>query len=252
MFDFKHESSRILEGEGAGSAVCGKLEVTEGSAEAIEGLVCQFADDIHSMATAAPTNTPTSTPTAAATPGSPSLSGSSATTSGPINLTTLGTADWAHWGLTATASFDHKTGITSQIPTYTLTVGGTVGRAVLYTNNYVWSDGTPTGSGSTPTGVYIGGVGHGSQLVLPADNVTARTLKLYVGLNKVLGKLTATLSDGSAAPFTDAVDNPTGTTYRTYALTYRAASPGQTLTVAWSLQTDHGGGSIQLHALTLG
>jgi Bacterial Ig-like domain (group 3) len=206
---------------------------------------------VTSTATATPTNTVTATATATSTAIPAALNGSSATTSGAVNLTTLGTADWAHWGLTTVASFDHKAAVTQQIPTYTLTNGGTVGRAGLYTNNYVWSDGTPTLSGSTPTGLYLGGAGHGFQLVLPADNSTARTIKLYLGLNKVQAKLSATLSDGSAAPFTDTVDNPTGITYRTYTLTYRAAGPGQILTVTWSLLTDHGSGSMQLHAATL-
>jgi hypothetical protein len=205
---------------------------------------------VTSTATATPTNTATVTATSTATAVPAALNGSSAATSGAVNLTTLGTADWAHWGLTTT-SFDHKAGVSSQIPTYTLTNGGTVGRAGLYTNNYVWSDGTPTGSASTNTGLYLGGAGHGFQLVLPADNATTRTIKLYLGLNKVQATLTATLSDGSAVPFTDTVDNPTGTSYRTYTLSYRAANPGQTLTVTWSLLTDHGSGSVQLHAATL-
>jgi RHS repeat-associated protein len=205
-----------------------------------------------STPTATGTNTPSSTATATAVPGSGTLNGSSAATSGQVNLTTLGTADWAHWGLTTSTSFDHKAAVTSQIPTFTLTNGGTVGHAGLYTNNYVWSDGTPTASATTMTGVYLGGVGHGFQLVLPADSLTTRTLKLYLGLNKAQAKLTATLSDGSAAPFTDTVDNTTGTTYRTYTLSYLAAGPGQTLSVTWSLQTDHGSGSVQLHAAALG
>jgi hypothetical protein len=208
---------------------------------------------VTSTATATKTSTSTATATSTPTPGSGggTLSGSGTATSGAINLTTLGTADWAHWGLTTTASFDHKAAVTSQIPTFTLTSGGTVGRAGLYTNNYVWTDGTPTVSASTNTGLYLGGAGHGFQLVLPADNSTTRTIKLYLALTKVQAKLTATLSDGSAAPFTDTVDNPTGTTYRTYTLSYRAASAGKTLTVVWTLLTDHGGGSVQLHAAAL-
>jgi RHS repeat-associated protein len=197
------------------------------------------------------TNTATATATSTAVPGSGSLSGSGAATSGAINLTTLGTTDWAHWGLTASTSFDHKASVTSQIPTFTLTNGGTVGHAGLYTNNYSWTDGTPTASATTTTGVYLGGVGHGFQLVLPADNVTTRTLKLYLGFNKVQAQFTATLSDGSAAPFSETVDNATGTTYRTYTLSYKAGIPGQTLTVVWALLTDHGSGSVQLHAATL-
>jgi RHS repeat-associated protein len=204
-----------------------------------------------STATATSTTTPSATATATAIPGSGALRGVSAATSGQVNLTTLGTADWAHWGLTTASSFDHKAGVSSQIPTYTLTNGGTVGHAGLYTNNYIWTDGTPTASATTPTGLYLGGASHGFQLVLPADNTNVRTLKLYLGLNKVQANLTATLSDGSAAPFTDTVDNATGVSYRTYTLTYQAAGPGQTLTVVWSLQIDHGSGSIQLHAAAL-
>src|SRR5262249_32493548 len=40
--------------------------------------------------------------------GSGGLSGSLATPSGAQQLTTQGTTDWAHWGLTSAGSFDHK------------------------------------------------------------------------------------------------------------------------------------------------
>ena len=40
------------------------------------------------------------------------ITGSLATPPATVNLTSLGTADWAHWGLLSGTTFDHKAGIT--------------------------------------------------------------------------------------------------------------------------------------------
>src|SRR6202040_4074126 len=53
----------------------------------------------------------------------PYLAGSSSSPSAAVNLTAQGTADWAHWGLTSSASFDHKAGVVQQISNYSV-VGG--------------------------------------------------------------------------------------------------------------------------------
>src|SRR6201999_3430215 len=46
------------------------------------------------------------------------LTASAANPSANTNLATQGTSDWAHWGLTAATSFNHKSGVTQQISNF--------------------------------------------------------------------------------------------------------------------------------------
>ena len=182
-----------------------------------------------------------------------SLAGSVATPSGTQNLTTLGTGDWAHWGITAATSFDHKAGVTSQISNYTM-VGATA--ASRYADNgfgYTWTDGTPTASATnTTTGVYVAGVGNGFRVTAPADT-TQRTLTVYVDAYHAQGKLVAHLSDTSSPDYTDSTLNSVGSTLQgAYTFTYKAASSGQTLSVTFTnLVTNVSDGNIALQAATL-
>ena len=61
-----------------------------------------------------------------------SLTGSVTTPSTPINLTTEGVTDWAHWGFTSASSFDHKSSGGTEISNYTQ-IGGTA--AQQYSNS---------------------------------------------------------------------------------------------------------------------
>jgi hypothetical protein len=209
-----------------------------------------------STAAATATNTPTSiaigTLTPTAIPGSGTLTGSNATDTAQVNLTTEGSDDWAHWGLFTAASFDHKASVTQQIPQFTLPTGGTAARFTPFPVSFTWTDGTPTASTTTPSGDYLVGIGHSFQLVLPADGTATRTLKLHLGAYRVLAQVTAILSDGSAAPVSISQDNTAGTTsMRVFSISYRAAGPGQSITVNVGIQTDHGGGTLSLEAASL-
>ena len=67
---------------------------------------------------------------------------------------------------------------------------------------------------------------------MPADQ-TERTLRVFVTTNRSVGQLKATLSDGSAPEYSDTV--PYGDAFPgVYTITYKAASPGQTLHVTWA------------------
>ncbi len=166
------------------------------------------------------------------------LSGSMAAAPTTVDLTAEGVLDWAHWGLAAATSFDHKAGVTSAISNYTTIGSAAVQRQLQSPTSCGWTGGTPTASAtSTPTGVYLMGVNNGFQLALPADT-TKRTLRLYVGVWAAQGKLEASLSDGSATAFSDmAVINQTATSNAVYTLDYQAGSAGQTLTVKWTVQS---------------
>ena len=182
-----------------------------------------------------------------------SLSGALATPSGPQNLTSLGTVDWAHWGLTTAGSFDHKAGVTQQISNFTI-VG--TGPANQYGGNafgYSWTDGTPTGSATnSTTGIYFLGVGNGFKITAPADT-TQRTLTVYVSAFNARGQMVAQLSDASSPDYVNSTLNGVNSSaYGAYTFTYKAASSGQTLSVTFTDITNNGVSSnVTLQAATL-
>jgi hypothetical protein len=111
-----------------------------------------------------------------------------------------------------------------------------------------WNNGTPTASGSNAAGIYISGIGNGFQVSAPADN-QVRTLKVYVGGWNSGGTFTATLSDGSAATYTNASYSGSGQYNAVYTVTYNAAGANKLLTVKWVQGS--GGGNVTLQAATL-
>jgi hypothetical protein len=185
--------------------------------------------------------------------GGGSLAAGSAAAPASVNLSAEGAADWAHWGLSSAGSFNRKAGVAPQISNYA-PIG--TGAVLRYTNNpnlYSWTGGTPTASAAnTPTGIYVVGVGNGFRITAPAD-ATPRTLKVYVGVWAAGGRLEAALSDGSAPAYADAsLANASGTSNWVYTLDYRAASPGQTLTVRWTANTvSNQWSNVTLQAATL-
>jgi uncharacterized protein YndB with AHSA1/START domain len=175
-----------------------------------------------------------------------SLSGVSAPGSGPVNLTTTGTGDWAKW-----PNYIQKSSGGDQISDYTRIGSGSV---ATYNNDLrplSWSDGTPTVSATADrSGLYMSGIDNGFQISAPADT-TARTLYVYVGGWKSQGKLTAHLSDNSSADYVDTSLSSSVSQYNgVYTLTYRAASSGQRLIVSWTQAGTGGNVTLQAAALT--
>ena len=165
------------------------------------------------------------------------LSGSGVYTSTAVNLTATGTSDWIHWGNGPSPGMDHKATGGNQISNYTLLSGSTVNSYALLQRPMSWTDGSPNATHTETTGsgtiVYTSGSGHGFSFTAPADT-QQRTLIVYVSslAGAGGGKLTATLSDGSAPAYVDSATFPT-TQDRTYTITYSASSVGQTLTLVW-------------------
>jgi len=166
------------------------------------------------------------------------LAGSVALPPSDVDLTAEGIADWAHWGLSSSASFNHKSGVPPQISNFTV-VGPN--NPQQYGDNYTaysWTDGTPTtGTNVARTGVFVSGVNNGFTLTVPADTNT-RTLKIYAGLYGSQGNFQAYLSDFSAPAYTDtSLNSVFGNVYAVYTLSYAAASGGQTLTVKYTAKS---------------
>ena len=170
-----------------------------------------------------------------------------------LNLTAVGTLDWAAWGLNTESDFDQKAGGTNQITNFTLIGPGPNG-PFRYTNALAaisWSDGVPDPTGAdTTTGVYFNGLNNGYQLTVPADQ-TKRILTVYAGGWNTTVHFEAALSDLSAPTYVDEslVTFPYGSLMAAYMIEYDAGSPGQTLTINVYSATD--GGNVTLMAATL-
>ena len=186
---------------------------------------------------------------AGAAPGDGQLTPVITTPTGTADLTAEGVADWVHWGKDSASSVNRKAGGTGEIGALT-TVGGSASRFLDSSARlaYSWSDGTPTGSATTRAGLYIAGLNKGYQLQVPADT-SERTLVVYLGGWQARGRLEVSLSDGSAPAFVQTVENLSAAFDRRLALTYRAGSAGQTLTVRYLQETSTG--NITVQAATL-
>ncbi len=124
------------------------------------------------------------------------------------------------------------------------------------------AEGDQPAAENSRTGLWGNVINNAFTFSVPADT-TERELNVYVGVtNGGRGEFNATLSDGSAPAFTDATWNANRSNdwcpvpdeaAICYTLRYRAASPGQTLTVAWKLIGDPNRyrAQIRLQAATL-
>jgi hypothetical protein len=84
-------------------------------------------------------------------------------------------------------------------------------------------------------------IGTGFQLTFAASNTLSRTLILTLDYVNVNASLTASLSDGSASPYTNNVSTSNnGANFAIYTISYVANSPGQTLTVDYTTTADNG------------
>jgi hypothetical protein len=179
-----------------------------------------------------------------------SLAGSMSIPQQVTQLSTEGTTDWAHWGLTSATDFNRKATGGSQISNFTVIGSRAVLRHTTNPTGYSWNDGSPNPIiSNTITGVSLEGQNNGFRIVVPAGN-TPQTLRVYVSGWNLQGRMVAHLSDGSAADYVD-TSMVTAQTWRAgvYTLSYRAASAGQTLSVTFTQDT--GAGIITLEAATL-
>ena len=166
-----------------------------------------------------------------------------------VNLTSLGTEDWALWGygsggtsinLAPDVSMAGGSGISSL--TYLNPHSQPLRGLGQYHINFgfSWTNGDTVASAS---GAWGGlqpndgagpglGVGGGFSFTVPAGTVE-RILNVYVDEHLGVGQLTATLSDGSAPAYVNSSIPNGNNSPGVYTIDFSAASPGQTLTVSW-------------------
>ena len=175
-------------------------------------------------------------------------------TSSYVNLTALGTRDWAHWGYDGAGAFNHKASATEHISDVSAVNGASKTQFTTSPVGFSWSDGTPNVAiSNSETSIYTLGAGKGFEFTSPADT-TPRRLQIYVGVLNATGQLTAHLSDGSSVPLSGTTLDATGATAVTgvYTIDYKAGSANQFLIVDWTETVDHGTGAIALGGAVLG
>jgi hypothetical protein len=176
---------------------------------------------------------------------SPSLTGSQTNAATAVNLTTEGSTDWVHWGDSA---LTRKSGVTTQLSTYSVIGSGGVNTYGNDPRGISWSDGTPTATATADTkGIYVYGTGNGFSFTAPASTTT-RVLTVHVGGWYSGGTLTASLGDGSAPNFVSTTATASGQYDENYTLTYAAGST-TTLTVKWVMSS--GTGNVTLDGAAL-
>ncbi len=186
------------------------------------------------------------------------------------NLTVEGTEDWAIWGFanggtsTSLTPDDHKAGGFGISALTDFSNGNPLrglGQFGAFAHSFDWTDGTPVASFTGALGgiqnnsmpLSPNPVGEGFSFQVPASP-TLRTLRVYVATHLGTSRLTASLSDGSAANFVqDQGDNVSENLPGVYEIQYAANSAAQTLNVSFVLtqgsNTSHS--NAQVHAVSL-
>ena len=172
-----------------------------------------------------------------------SITGAGVLSSAAVDLTAVGTTDWAVW-----PQYEGKSTGNSRISDFGY-LGASVGTFANAARRFTWNDGGLNLCSASASGVYAAGLNNGFLLTVPAGT-TARTLRLYLGGNNSRGMLTARLSDGSAPQFVDTAFSSTGQYDVVYTLNFSAAASDEQLTVTWSQFSGAGNVTLQAAALS--
>ena len=166
---------------------------------------------------------------------------------GSVNLTTVGSVDWTHWsgGPNAATNINRKASVPPLISDFTV-IGNATPSGAGTDLTHIWSDGTPNVNGNTASGRRLFGINTGFQITVPAD-ASIRTLNMYVGVRNATGLLTATLSDGSAAPLSVVVSEPSSRATHLVSIDYQSASANQTLTIEYVMDERFTSGATASH-----
>jgi alpha-tubulin suppressor-like RCC1 family protein len=171
--------------------------------------------------------------------------------SGTINLTQEGAFDWALWGNAASVTPQQKKTGNSMVNFSA--VGGVTLTNATQAKTFSWTQDGPTlnHTGTQAKEIRISGsAGTIGVSFTDCAFTGARTLKLYVGVNKATGRVRATLNDGVTADYAPAdLSNTTGTTYKVFTIVFSSASPQKNLTVNWTRTSTSG--DIRLLAATM-
>jgi len=163
-------------------------------------------------------------------PGSPILELRTSPTPNSVTLSNSQNLDWITWATSGSTPVANRMSGAGLISDITALSSASLNTDLNGQVAYSWTDGAPTASG---TGVnaetYTAGTGAGFQITAPAD-ASVKTLLLYANVN-ANAQLTASISDGSSPVVVHAPTTTSESGNQIYAIDYRAASSGQTITV---------------------
>ena len=178
----------------------------------------------------------------------------------PVDLTAAGDSDWALWSYNSSAvpaaltPTETKAGGGRKISDLTIVNGdGTPTRGFggfaddLVPFNFNWTDGSPDAAVSGGHGgLTAPALGQGLSFTVPAGPAP-QELTIWTSAHYANGTLTAHLSDASTPDYTQTIEaepgeftNVSENVPAVFTLRYAAASPGQTLTVTWTDDTNNG------------
>ncbi len=171
-----------------------------------------------------------------------------------MNLTAEGSIDWVHFGDTP-----HSPNVTIRkngsphIVSDFLNIGA--GELITYVDDLrpiIWLDGPLAHAFTNRNGVFTKEIGHGFAIEAPADPTT-KTLTVHVGGWRCSGAFSAHLSDDAEGTqdYADSTVIAPNQFARNYTVTYQAGSPGQTLTVKWVMDSNHGDSNITIASAAL-
>ncbi len=181
--------------------------------------------------------------------------GASATLSGTVTASmatvdiSAGASDFAHWANTqVNAPKIIKAGGPARVSNYAVIGAGLTPQQYTNDNRMVsWSGGTPVVSGSDRAGVFVSNagmaVGQGFSYTITGFGSTTETVDIYNTVFSGIGRLTATISDGSSPPLVLTTGNSGQNTPlpNHFQLQVAAASANATLSITWVVSTSDGG-----------
>jgi hypothetical protein len=168
-----------------------------------------------------------------------------------VNLTTEGAEDWTHFGHTTATSVNRM----ANMPIMRIAMTAT-GTPMTYGNRptpkFSWTNGMPTTTVTDTTeGIFVAGVNNGFSLVINSSITETRVAKIYVGGFMTKAKLTAALSDNSAAAYMDTSFDSTSAVGDdvVYTIVHRGVADMVKLNVTWTSTSTTG--NVTLQAVTL-
>jgi hypothetical protein len=168
----------------------------------------------------------------------PLLSGAILDRPGHVNLSMVGTLDWVHWGLTNAGDFNHKSGVSSQISSFTVLGSEMVQRFAQEFTGFSWMGGTPTAvMAETRSAATIPRMGSGYRFTVGCDGGT-HTLRVYLGGYASRGRFEARIT-GTTLSYGDQARMSFSDWVAMYVVEFRCAKPS-TLEVEWRVVDDAG------------
>ncbi|MBN8507446.1 MAG: DUF1929 domain-containing protein [Burkholderiales bacterium] len=182
------------------------------------------------------------------------LQGQVSSATDEVNLTQIGTADWAKWGEQGgVPGVVRKAGVAAVIGNPEIIgIESTPGVLDNDLRTFYWNDGVePIAANVSTNRLRVGGgPGRGFRILIPVD-LGLRTVTLQLGGNKSAARLTARLLGSAQPEYSFVTEMASGRYARNVALEVQAAGAGRFLEVTWVNESEAGDVSIAAAAISV-